>query len=270
MHTWYLHTYLNLDLDQKLVHLDMCGIHVVVCPVAATPPTTAPHQTSRLRKRGPDHVGCERVSLCATWIVSCTSTVLALRGDHTAQQPLVGPDRDHILCWNGEAWRFRGHVVPGNDGDAIFDRLRQASGATSQPGRTAEAVLDVLRAIEGPFAFVFLHRPSQTLFFGRDRLGRRSLLLSLDDETPTRMTLSSIAESCSPAWQEVAADGIYAVSLSCPAGSNPSPTLPRPVRYVWLPPDEHRVSEQHNTGSTKPSRGDRAPSSASQTYSCRF
>lgn len=139
-----------------------------------------------------------------------SSTVLALRGDHLARQPLVSPDGRSILCWNGEAWRLDRRQVEGNDGEAIHDLLTKAS--ASDASSRQDAVLNVLRAIEGPFAFVYYDKSMQKLFFGRDRLGRRSLMLAQDGISGD-LVISSIAEACDPRWKEVEANGIYVVEI---------------------------------------------------------
>ncbi|KAF5572916.1 asparagine synthase [Fusarium pseudocircinatum] len=147
-----------------------------------------------------------------------TSTVLSLRGDHVAKQPLVDHVTESILCWNGEAWVIQGDSVQGNDGEAILALLAGAS-------RGAGDVLGILRAIEGPFAFIYLDKPAKRLYYGRDRLGRRSLLVK--DGSP--FVLSSIAETLVDGWTEVEADGCYTLDLS----KSDSPEGLVPDRHDW-------------------------------------
>ena len=40
--------------------------------------------------------------------------------------------------------------------------------------RTQEGVLEVMRGIQGPFAFIFYNAPTNTLWYGRDRSEFRS------------------------------------------------------------------------------------------------
>jgi asparagine synthetase B (glutamine-hydrolysing) len=108
-----------------------------------------------------------------------------------------------VLCWNGEAWGIRGEPVKGNDGEAVLALLAEAS-------RGAGDVMDVLRAIEGPFAFIYLDKPAKRLYYGRDRLGRRSLLV----KNGVPFVLSSIAETPVDGWSEVEANGCYTLDLS--------------------------------------------------------
>ncbi|KAM7215997.1 asparagine synthetase [Rhypophila decipiens] len=220
----------------------MCGIHAVLCAnkAAADAHQISPDLKSRLCNRGPDYYGqvVRRCAPCSTghdddddcWTLRFTSTVLALRGDHITRQPLVDGG-ESVLCWNGEAWRIGGQLVEGNDGEDILARLAKASACPSQS--LEDSILDVFRSIEGPFAFVYYHAPSQKVFFARDRLGRRSLMVS-DDEQAGTLVISSISEACDPSWKEVEPDGIYVLSLDDHHGIL-SEQMPRvPVRREWL------------------------------------
>ncbi|EXM24164.1 hypothetical protein FOTG_08661 [Fusarium oxysporum f. sp. vasinfectum 25433] len=193
----------------------MCGIHAIISP---SPEQTLTSVSERcLVNRGPDHTGTVRMQLDDLFL-TFTSTVLSLRGDHVAKQPLVDHVTESILCWNGEAWGIRGESVQGNDGEAILALLAEAS-------RGAGDVLDILRAIEGPFAFIYLDKPAKRLYYGRDRLGRRSLLVR--DGSP--FVLSSIAETPVDGWTEVEADGCYTLDLS--KGDSPEGLVPG--RHDW-------------------------------------
>jgi asparagine synthetase B (glutamine-hydrolysing) len=137
------------------------------------------------------------------------STVLAMREEPgAAAQPFVDSASGCSLCWNGEAWKIGPSVVAGNDGRFVFDKLLLASQSHSEE----DPVLQVLRSISGPFAFVYLDKVQDTMYFGRDRLGRRSLLFK-SDAGSALLELSSVADSTCNRWQEVEADGIYQIDL---------------------------------------------------------
>lgn len=172
--------------------------------------------TANLRRclcnRGPDHIATLETQLvdgAAATHLAFTSSVLALRGDHVAQQPFVDPATGSVFCWNGEAWKIRHRDVPGNDGEAIATLLGEA--VRRGLGEREAAILQVLRSIDGPFAFVFFDKPSSQVYYGRDRLGRRSLVLR---EEGQRVTLSSITDAADPQWREVEADGIYVLDAA--------------------------------------------------------
>ncbi|KAK0715132.1 asparagine synthase-domain-containing protein [Lasiosphaeris hirsuta] len=210
----------------------MCGIHVAL---SAVPHAISPQLEQCLCNRGPDYFGQEERRVGDTtspqsWTLTFTSTVLALRGDHIAKQPLVNSTSGSVLCWNGEAWRVGGHPVDGNDGESILALLRKASAFA--PAARHDAMFDVFRSIEGPFAFVYYDKPAERLVFGRDRLGRRSLMITQDEASGT-FALCSIAEAADSSWKEVEADGIYVLDLArlqehaVSAGH-------QPVRHDWL------------------------------------
>ncbi|RMZ83122.1 hypothetical protein DV738_g1265, partial [Chaetothyriales sp. CBS 135597] len=200
----------------------MCGIFF---SVSHGKPLDPDEQTvARLQARGPDSFRKVAVSVepdCPTGgltrgptrgptetvhLTFCSS-VLALRGDVIQTQPLLDPVTKSILCWNGEAWKYDGHELPGNDSQAVFDALLSADGDTS-------AIISTMSKISGPFAFVYYHAPSQTLYFGRDRLGRRSLLANdLDREM---LTLCSIATEAASSRAEVNTACLHSLTVkSC-------------------------------------------------------
>ncbi|POS77037.1 hypothetical protein DHEL01_v204574 [Diaporthe helianthi] len=188
----------------------MCGIHAVIS--ASHPAEITANLRRRLCNRGPDHIATHETQLvdgAATTHLAFTSSVLALRGDHVAQQPFIDPESGCVFCWNGEAWKIRHHSISGNDGEAIASLLGQA--VRRDVEEREAAILEVLRSIDGPFAFVFFDKPSGKVYYGRDRLGRRSLVLCVGDE---RVTLSSITDAADPQWSEVEADGIYVLDAA--------------------------------------------------------
>lgn len=193
----------------------MCGIHSCISKVAFQAPSV--ELKHLLCERGPDYIGDVRTKVdidhqSLHW-VSCTSTVLALRGDQVTAQPFQDVPSGSIFCWNGEAWKIDGEVVSGNDGQVVFDMLLKASDAKLLATESRAAVLNVLRSISGPFAFVYLDGNHGLMYFGRDFLGRRSLLFNTDG-FPTSFELSSCSDHRLGSWHEVEADGIYQISFS--------------------------------------------------------
>jgi len=77
------------------------------------------------------------------------------------------------------------------------------------------ACAKALAEISGPYAFVYHDASNGILFFGRDFLGRRSLLTLTTADGD--LLISSVAgEQCKsedPPWFEVEADGVYYVDL---------------------------------------------------------
>lgn len=204
--------------DQSIAYQGlMCGIY---CSISPTTQIRYSKETQGLLEaRGPDSVQELSISLKISKSqtlankhvnIHVLSTVLALRGDHVEPQPLQDKHSQSFLCWNGEAWKQNGQLVAGNDSQQVFDLLLQACQSTPLPSK--EQVVDVLTTIVGPFAFVFYDAISCRIFYGRDHLGRRSLLSrTLPDGGMT--FCSVIDDSHSSGWTEIATGGVHFIDL---------------------------------------------------------
>ncbi|KAG6030931.1 hypothetical protein E4U19_000170 [Claviceps sp. Clav32 group G5] len=214
----------------------MCGCHAAIYTAGACPQSAALER--RLRNRGPDHQATVTKYLddSHATILALTSTVLSLRGDHVAKQPLVDPSTGSVLCWNGEAWKIRGREVQGNDAEGVMDLLSEASRSARSVDDGGTSVLRVLRDIEGPFAFIYYDEAARRLFYGRDRLGRRSLLVKAGDP----FLLASVADDCAAGgWIEVEADGVYVLQFPWEDTDADTRQLGEyvPVRHEWVDDD---------------------------------
>ncbi|KAH0351186.1 hypothetical protein KCU83_g4474, partial [Aureobasidium melanogenum] len=189
----------------------MCGIF---CSVSATEHVVPEERHRRLlERRGPD-ASRELEQKSENVYLTCFSTVLALRGDHTVVQPVQHTDYpDAFLCWNGEAWKHDAFPVSGNDSEVVFANISSLLKAEDfdAPASTSKVVQHALNLITGPYAFAYYDPRSDTLFFGRDPLGRRSLMHRIDDNG--NFLLSTISGSQDQGWEEVEADGIYSLNL---------------------------------------------------------
>ena len=104
-----------------------------------------------------------------------TGAVLHLRGTNIVQQPMCDETQSNIFLWNGEIFDGSIYVESNeNDTDVIFNSLKQC--------KNSKDLLNILRGIEGPFAFIFYSKYMNTIWFGRDRLGRRSLLFAINKQ----------------------------------------------------------------------------------------
>jgi asparagine synthetase B (glutamine-hydrolysing) len=234
----------------------MCGIF---CSLSRAGYITPDEKTQRLlQNRGPDHIGTRQIVLRdhgsivseASAAVHATflSTVLALRGSAIVEQPLVDATTGSVLCWNGEAWSIGGQLVVGNDSQIIFSKLLQAS-ATSVGGSEG-AVLDLLSSIRGPYALVFHDARNKRVYYGRDCLGRRSLLRK--SRSDGSLVLSSVCDNASgEAWAEVEADGIYIMNFE---SGDCSPTVPTPTLVRHCRSDQAAESELSFVGEFSASR----------------
>ncbi|KAF3003701.1 hypothetical protein E8E13_008960 [Curvularia kusanoi] len=191
----------------------MCGIFFALSRHGHIVPDE--RTAALLRNRGPDHTGLHQpviareddTALHATFL----STVLSLRGTEVTSQPLVDSSAGSVLCWNGEAWAIDGDAVAGNDSKLVFDGLLKACADTSFDSKSA--VIMLLSQIRGPYAIVFFDATNNYIYYGRDCLGRRSLLQK--STTDGTLVLSSVCDNATgEAWAEVEADGIYFIDLN--------------------------------------------------------
>lgn len=208
----------------------MCGIFFSCTNHTLADPSDCHY--ADLKRRGPDSFNTIRRQILGEQLdsgneacpyisyVNFTATVLSLRGGLIFEQPLEDPHSGSILCWNGEAWKLNGATIVGNDAVAIMNSLvdvvaSHISSSTKDrvlEGATTQAVMGVMKSISGPFAFIFFDAQSQMIFYGRDSLGRRSLLQSTS--TDGSFSLSSISQStATDEWTEVEAGCIYRINL---------------------------------------------------------
>lgn len=219
----------------------MCGIFFSLSKAESIHPA---EKTNRLiYSRGPDsrqsHVvrisperdrddqvdnpdGCDDDPISSIYL-SFTSSVLALRGDYIEVQPLVDStaQSQSVLCWNGEAWKIADEPVRGNDARVVFQLLLEATRSSGiRNGRRRQrapltAIAQVISSISGPFSFVFYDGIGSRIIYGRDYLGRRSLLHACDERGNFR--ISSVCDgSPSKHFEEVGTDGIHVIDLTRP------------------------------------------------------
>ena len=217
----------------------MCGIFFSISSSNSILPSE--ECSCSLQKRGPDSVQVQVRTVqnnknndtaeSDTLHLTFLSTVLSLRGDHVYPQPLVDKESQSVLCWNGEAWKIAGEKVQGeggciNDTELIFGLFLQAvknpssSSSSHHSPVTAtgdcyknsaiERFSEAVSSISGPFSFVFHDAVNSILFFGRDCLGRRSLLQGLDHSG--NLKICSIDDGDDD-FQEVDTDGLHLIDL---------------------------------------------------------
>ena len=160
-----------------------------------------------ISRRGPDSTNHQTIT-CDGVDVTLVASLLALRGDKPFPQPVsLG---EHILIWNGEIFGneyFRECVIEhGNDTICLLSHLSECADETQ--------VLNTLANIEGPFGFVYVNTRENYLLFGRDILGRRSLLYCVNDEG-TDLIISSVACHVPgfSQWRSIGVNGIFKLSL---------------------------------------------------------
>ncbi|CAL4891493.1 unnamed protein product [Urochloa decumbens] len=179
-----------------------------------------------LRRRGPDSLGCVRRHLCADGTVlegdACNGegksgrgeggvgellfigATLHLRGSEPVAQPLVSPSGS-VLVYNGEIYGGIEVTDDENDTQALFSSLECCCSCDCHAlGRDktcpccvsgGNSVPQILSTIKGPWALIYWQADSNTIWFGRDAFGRRSLLVHWPTSDDSRFVLSSVAPS---------------------------------------------------------------------------
>lgn len=225
----------------------MCGIYFTFSVARPIRPDDVVVQL--LRNRGPDSFQQRDTTVTARnaastpgeprhYHLSFSSSVLYLRGDHTATQPFLDEETGSILCWNGEAWQIGNTEISGNDGETVFNMLLHTATSSTAHGHLSQdethkrikSILAAFDSIRGPFAFVYYDALTGIIFFGRDCLGRRSLLTKTDADGTI-----SIASVCTgtlgEGWHEIEADGVYASDISMSLSAHFAPTQVYGLRH---------------------------------------
>ncbi|KAJ2485643.1 hypothetical protein IWW37_005881 [Coemansia sp. RSA 2050] len=201
----------------------MCGIQILIEQVEAGSHDDAyasiwANLTQINSHRGPDAHGEVSATLPDGEMqinLKFGAHVLHLRGSHTQKQPMVDSESGDIFCWNGEIFDGLGVDSSDNDGALLFDLLLRTK--AKDP---SEFIARAFSKIEGPYAFVYFDREQRKLWFSRDYLGRRSLLVN--KSSPGALLISSVAsfiEGREPpvdsngGWVELPAQVIYCMDL---------------------------------------------------------
>ncbi|KAI4494253.1 hypothetical protein M0802_009122 [Mischocyttarus mexicanus] len=151
--------------------------------------------------RGPDKLVKDFISLTDIWCCHLAASILWTQGLKLAVQPLIDPN-GNILLWNGDV--FSGSLAKNDTSDSITI-LNAFSKSLN--------ITNTLRYIQGPYSFIYFQKSSKLLYFGRDIIGRHSLLLQLNNEKNT-FTITSVGGKYFQNIIEVPAIGIFVINLS--------------------------------------------------------
>jgi len=183
-------------------------------------------------------------------------------------QPYMQHDQTSRLCWNGEAWTVDGTVTDANDTQIVYSQVLETTQTElsrlpqdDETLRRADAVAAAMSRIAGPYAFVFHDSLHGLIYFGRDSLGRRSLLFNVTDDGD--VIISSIPDATlGTTWTEVEADGIYCVDLKRADQLDPSGPWVRHGTFAVTKAQYH-FSGTGGHSANQSVGGDESPMSAS-------
>ncbi|CAB5101217.1 hypothetical protein RhiirA5_348828 [Rhizophagus irregularis] len=206
-------------------------------------------------QRGPDSQGelfksiQSQSSSLYTVYLTFFGAVLHLRGPSIVKQPLTDNDEEDVLLWNGEI--FNGVEIPPGENDTkyLFAALKMSHNIEND-NEEKNRILHILQSIEGPYAIIYWQSSKRRLWFGRDCLGRRSLLWNLHSEednfilTSVGCKISQMSKS--PYFAEVSANGIFYLDLDKMLSSTSwEPFNNFLVHYKW-----HGVNSPFNNDSS--------------------
>ncbi|KAJ3105234.1 Asparagine synthetase domain-containing protein 1, partial [Phlyctochytrium bullatum] len=256
----------------------MCGI-LLTLQRSSQPQLPASHLASlraAVSRRGPDHCGVHAFSVPSEhggdgFSGEIFASVLHLRGPVTVPQPYVRAEDGSWMAFNGEIFEdeldgverkaFKLPDPASNDAQALFDTLFSPSHPTPPPTAIASTrqgfrrrLLSTLSTLRGPWALAVHHAPSRTIWFGRDSVGRRSLVWnrpyfdlssaasdSGSERIPCRLPVvvssvlsedaedageGGVAEALAAGWEEVPAAGVFEIKMGPDAESRTLPADP--------------------------------------------
>jgi asparagine synthetase B (glutamine-hydrolysing) len=139
-------------------------------------------------------------------LVEFYGSVLHLRGNETKSQPIE--ICGNYLLFNGEIYGGISVCSEENDAEKLSKLLE---------GKSEREFLQILSLIEGEWAFAYYNVALNCVYFGRDFLGKRSLLIHLPENSADSLLISSVSSADTQIlgyWKEVETRGIFKVDLS--------------------------------------------------------
>nr|CAD7400783.1 unnamed protein product [Timema poppensis] len=153
-----------------------------------------------LCRRGPDASSRYEVQGVPGYKAQFVGSVLWMQGRQLFGQPAID-NKGNVLLWNGDIF---GGKLSGDTETSDTKVLLDALGEVP--------LLQVMCTVRGPYSFIYWNNTSKRLWFGRDRIGRHSLLWQIN--TLSKMlALTSVAKKSRPEFQEVPACGIFCAHL---------------------------------------------------------
>ncbi|KAK9467279.1 asparagine synthase-domain-containing protein [Lipomyces arxii] len=141
------------------------------------------------------------------------STVLSMR-DPLVSQPLV-EDSGSVLQFNGEIFHVTQELEKCNQQLLFNEHVKSVNDTALLATWFGQlGVLKTLRCVRGEYAFVYYDKPANKIWWARDCIGRRSLLVYRSDKI---MVLSSVAPGdpkLRAEWAEVPAGVVYQTDLT--------------------------------------------------------
>ena len=155
---------------------------------------------AKIMARGPDYAQYSEMSQKNNRF-QFFSSVLSLRQPFTSQPIHI---HDCVLQFNGEL--YNGDCIDSNDTELIAEKLSLA--LDSNVSRE-DAILTVFASLDGEFAFVLTDLQDEKVYFGKDYIGKRSLLYTVNENAFVAASVLSGHENT----QETEASCIHILDL---------------------------------------------------------
>lgn len=117
-------------------------------------------------------------------ILMLLNSLLQIRGNCPRRSTLRDEETGNILLWNGEVFEGIDMAAGDNDGECILAALRNA--------KMRSDVANCFSKLRGPWAMVFWHATTKSFWFGRDVMGRKSLLVKMPSQSNEAFVLTSV------------------------------------------------------------------------------
>ena len=169
----------------------MCGI-AWARSSSALGPAGEKELCELLRRRGPDF---QRI-VDAGELGVFYAAVLHLRGAEPCAQPAEDAE-GNILCFNGEVYSF----ATTSEAPVLLRGLARSCAS-------GDDVALYLSSLAGPWSLIYAHRKTGRVFFARDPVGRRSLLLGRASSGDIS-AIGSVSAGNQLNWEECPPTGVY-------------------------------------------------------------
>ncbi|XP_039287041.1 asparagine synthetase domain-containing protein 1 isoform X1 [Nilaparvata lugens] len=150
-----------------------------------------------LSNRGPDSRHELKLNIC-DWSAHFVGHVLHTQGQSICRQPLTN-ENGHILLWNGDVFNDSYVTEDECDTTEVFKNMNR------------DGVLHTVSELTGPFAFIYYNSDEQSVWFGRDVIGRHSLLWSVTADSILITSVAGVKRDFK--FTEVPSKGIFKLNL---------------------------------------------------------
>ncbi|KAI8104975.1 hypothetical protein M9435_000149 [Picochlorum sp. BPE23] len=223
----------------------MCGIALLVAGLSKEDPRRRKDFNElldqikeNLWRRGPDCNWWDVIQKGEHYLLFANS-LLQLQGYEDRSPYLRDADTGSILLWNGEVYSGLHHTVEENDGVVLFQTLISC--------RNSEDIVSTFSRIRGPWSVIYYDGVTNVVWFGRDFMGRKSLLFQQSENHGLVITSTASKRDSEAEFIEVP-PGLYSLDVDTLLQWCHEPGW-FPEKIPWADQTITRLSEYHRTKS---------------------